>query len=41
LAHLETLKKLKAIYLWMTKVTDAGVMKLQQALPMCKINRGT
>jgi len=41
LAHLEGLKKLKSLYLWQTKVTDEGVKKLQAALPMLKIVRGT
>lgn len=41
LAQVENLKKLKALYLWQTKVTDEGVKKLQAALPMCKVNRGT
>jgi hypothetical protein len=41
LAHLANLKKLKSLYVWQTKVTDAGVKKLQEALPGLKIIRGT
>ena len=37
LAHLKGLTKLKKLWLTGTKVTDAGVKKLQQALPNCKI----
>jgi hypothetical protein len=37
LEHLATLTHLKSLSLVDTQVTDAGVNKLQQALPMCKI----
>ncbi len=40
LPNLQDLKKLKKLYLWQTKVTDAGVAKLQKALPQVEINRG-
>ena len=37
LVHLKGLTKLERLDLSDTKVTDAGVKKLQQALPKCKI----
>ena len=37
LVHLKRLTKLKYLNLRDTKVTDASVKKLQQALPNCKI----
>ena len=37
LVHLERLTKLEQLTLFDTKVTAAGVKKLQQALPKCKI----
>ena len=40
LAQLEGLKKLKSLYVWQTKVTDAGVEKLKKALPQLQIIRG-
>jgi len=42
LVHLEGLTELERLFLYNTgggKVTDAGVKKLQQALPNCKIKR--
>jgi hypothetical protein len=39
LEHLKGLNKLQTLGLAETKVTDAGVKKLQQALPKCKIER--
>ena len=38
--RVKTAKKLKKLYLWQTKVTDAGVAKLQKSLPQVEINRG-
>ncbi len=38
LEHLKRLTKLQSLYLQNTKVTDAGVKKLQQALPQCKVH---
>ena len=37
LVHLKRLTNLESHYLSDTKVTDAGVAELQQALPKCKI----
>ena len=37
LAHLKGLTKLESLLLYSTKVTNAGVKQLQQALPNCKI----
>jgi len=37
LVHLEGLTGLKELFLMNTKVTDAGVKKLKQALPNCII----
>ncbi len=34
------LKALRRLYVWQTKVTDAGVAKLQEALPDLEIDRG-
>jgi hypothetical protein len=34
------MKKLKSLYLWQTKVTDAGVEKLKKELPQVEIVRG-
>ena len=34
------MKKLKNLYLWQTKVTDAGVARLKKALPQVEIVRG-
>ena len=39
LASLYNLTDLRELYLGNTRVTDAGVKKLQQALPNCKIIR--
>ncbi len=39
LVHLKGLTNLKTLWLFSTKVTDAGVKKLQAALPKCKISR--
>ena len=39
LKELAGLKGLRKLYLFGTKVTDAGVADLQKALPDCKINR--
>ena len=39
LVHLKGLSNLQDLDLGGTKVTDAGVKKLQQALPKCKIER--
>jgi internalin A len=39
LKKLATLKNLTDLYLGGTKVTDAGVKELQQALPKCLIVR--
>ncbi len=41
LAHLEGLAKLKSLYLWETKVTDEGVKKLQEKLPMFENHPGS
>ena len=38
LEHLEGLNKLKSLVLGDTQVTDAGVAKLKQALPECRIS---
>ena len=38
LVHLKGLTKLEQLYLRGTKVTPAGVKKLQQALPNCRID---
>ncbi|MFP6657003.1 MAG: hypothetical protein VB853_02415 [Pirellulales bacterium] len=38
LAHLSGLTKLERLWLTRTQVTDAGVKKLQQALPKCDIS---
>ena len=40
LPNLQDMKKLKKLYLWQTKVTDAGVAKLQKSLPQVEITRG-
>ena len=37
LVHLKGLLKLRHLYLFNTNVTDAGIQKLQQALPNCGI----
>ncbi|MCH8047645.1 MAG: hypothetical protein IID44_28460 [Planctomycetes bacterium] len=39
LTHLHGLPRLKRVTLKMTRVTDEGVEKLQQALPNCRIQR--
>jgi len=39
LEHLKGMTSLTPLYLFQTKVTDAGVKKLQQALPKCKIRQ--
>jgi hypothetical protein len=39
LEHLKGLSQLKRLGLTGTNVTDAGVEKLRQALPKCKIKR--
>jgi hypothetical protein len=39
LEHLKGLSRLQQLWLVSTKVTDAGVKKLQQALPKCRIVR--
>ena len=38
LEHLQRMKQLIEIYLGGTRVTAAGVKKLQQALPNCRID---
>jgi YHS domain-containing protein len=40
LAQLSGLKELKRVYLWQTKVTDAGVGNLKKAVPNLYVNRG-
>jgi YHS domain-containing protein len=40
LANLSGLKNLKHLYLWQTKVTDAGVNGLKKAVPAVVVNRG-
>jgi hypothetical protein len=35
--HLEKLKQLESLFLLRARATDAGVKKLQQALPQCDI----
>ena len=40
LIHLESLANLQELYLQNTKVTDAGVSRLQAALPNCRIVLG-
>ena len=37
LVHLNGLANLLGMYLYRTKVTDAGIAKLKQALPNCGI----
>jgi hypothetical protein len=39
LKEMATLKNMSFLSLLSTKVTDAGVKQLQQALPKCKIDR--
>ena len=39
LAHLKEMTKLQMIRLDGTKVTDAGIVELQKALPNCEITR--
>ena len=39
LVHLKGLTKLKTLGLERTKVTDAGVAELKQALPKCRIGK--
>jgi hypothetical protein len=39
LAHLEGLKELEELDLHDTRVTDAGIERLQRALPRVKIER--
>ena len=39
LVHLEGLTNLKELFFTDTKVTDAGVRRLQDALPKCVIKR--
>ena len=41
LVHLKGLTKLQRLYLTDTKVTDAGVKKLQTELPKCRIRHST
>ena len=41
LEHLKGLKELRSLDLTTTHVTDQGVKRLQQALPNCKIFRGS
>ena len=40
LDELAGLSKLKSLYLWQTKVTEAGVSKLKKALPNLEIVTG-
>ena len=39
LVHLKGLTKLEGLWLYDTKITDAGVKSLQEALPDCDISR--
>jgi hypothetical protein len=39
LVHLEKLTALRSVLIYETRVTDAGVKRLQQALPAVKIRR--
>ncbi len=39
LVHLKGLANLLGMYLYRTKVTDAGIAKLKQALPNCGITK--
>ena len=38
--HLKQLKNLKQLFVWETKVSEAGCRRLQAALPKLKITRG-
>ena len=40
LVNLEGMKKLKHLYVWQTKVTEAGAAKLKKAIPGVDIDRG-